>query len=137
MKLEVENSKLVHFRFNIRSSNLPTARRNTSDIEWKWRKLSRAQCELIAAIDIYPELSYNSANKQKSMQTALRLASKCTALEREATRMRKHAATPMPSLQTSNRVPSNANMSISTDPRTSSVASASVEHSDLNNTRCS
>ena len=66
------------------------------------------------------------------MQTALRaLAGKCTALEREATRMRKHAAASMPSLQTSNRVPSNANMSISTDPRTSSIASASVEHSDL------
>jgi hypothetical protein len=70
--------------------------------------------------------------EQKSMQTALRaLAGKCTALEREATRMRKHAATSMPSFQTSNRVPSNANMSISTDPTTSSVASASVEHSDL------
>jgi hypothetical protein len=70
--------------------------------------------------------------EQKSMQTALRaLSGKCTALEREATRMRKHAATSMPSLQTSNRVPSNAKMSISTDQRTSSVASASVEHSDL------
>ena len=69
MKLEVENSKLVHFRFNIRSSNFTNNTKKYKwhlNQEWKWRKLSRARCELIAAIDIYPELSYSSANKQFS-----------------------------------------------------------------------
>jgi len=70
MKLEVENSKLVHFRFNIRSSNFTNNTKKYKwhlNQEWKWRKLSRARCELIAAIDIYPENWATTARTNNSV----------------------------------------------------------------------
>ena len=72
-------------------------------------------------------------SEQKTTHTALRaLAGKCTALEREATRMRKHSAISPPSSQTSNRTPSKANMTISTDAGSSTgVTSAAVQDSHL------